>query len=110
MFQGKTEKNEDQATARILNLVQTGYEQSSNASRDGSGGGRDLLGMASSTTKSRFRATSECRSPDSGDPTAKGALRVGRRLSDDEMIDVPGRRLSVTFTAVPIIGSGKQAF
>uniref|UniRef100_A0A0M3HVW8 PPM-type phosphatase domain-containing protein n=1 Tax=Ascaris lumbricoides TaxID=6252 RepID=A0A0M3HVW8_ASCLU len=78
---GKTEQNEDQASARILNLVQQGYE--AEQARE-----LDAFERNTSVLSRQSRASSEIRRRSS-------KTNFPRRHSDEDLITLPERRLSM---------------
>uniref|UniRef100_A0A914W8C7 PPM-type phosphatase domain-containing protein n=1 Tax=Plectus sambesii TaxID=2011161 RepID=A0A914W8C7_9BILA len=103
---GKTEKNEDQAAARLLSLMQLGYQDAT----DGGAPTSNVSAQSSSTTTRRdrrFRASSEIRraetemTSDRSETTTAELLGGGgggggrsRRHSDDELLQMPARSYS----------------
>lgn len=102
---GKTEKNEDQAAARLLTLTQLGYHDATDSAPSNVTPNATLSSSSASTRKDRrFRASSEIRraeaemASDQGEPMAtEAAPGTGRsrRHSDDELLQMPARSYSV---------------
>ncbi|KHN75580.1 Protein phosphatase 1H [Toxocara canis] len=78
---GKTEQNEDQASARILNLVQQGYEAEQAKELD-------VYERNGSSLSRQNRASSEVRRRSS-------KTSCPRRHSDEDLITLPERRMSI---------------